>query len=178
MGCWRGLRGVTAAGGPPEMQERARKYKWYYSPKCTFKNEKKADREKTMVSVLTRAKKCAKISFVFEKDAGVAQSVEQLIRNQQVRCSSHPTSSKKHRKLRFSMLFCCKNAENGVSQNAGQLLTHTVTHIGWQSVALPPTASSCPMGTTKCAEKPKSTGEEIASFPVLCLPAGLIESAP
>ena len=78
-----------------------------------------------MVSVLTRAKKCARISFVFEKDAGVAQSVEQLIRNQQVRCSSHPTSSKKHRKLRFSVLFCCKNAENGVSQNAGQLLTHT-----------------------------------------------------
>ena len=27
--------------------------------------------------------------------AGVAQSVEQLIRNQQVRCSSHPTSSTK-----------------------------------------------------------------------------------
>ena len=157
------------------MQESERKYKWYYSPKCTFKNEKKADREKTMVSVLTRAKKCAKISFVFEKDAGVAQSVEQLIRknqvcdskseyanvaqsveqlirNQQVRCSSHPTSSKKHRKLRFSMLFCCKNAENGVGQNAGQLLPHTVTHIGWQSATLPPTAS-CPMGTTKCAER-------------------------
>ena len=50
------------------------------------------------------------------------------LRNQQVRCSSHPTSSKKHRKLRFSVLFCCKNAENGVSQNAGQLLTHTVTY--------------------------------------------------
>ena len=80
------------------MQESEHKYKWYYSPKCTFKNEKKADREKTMVSVLTRAKKCAKISFVFEKDAGVAQSVEQLIRNQQVRCSSHPTSSR-HRTL-------------------------------------------------------------------------------
>ena len=110
------------------MQESEHKYKWYYSPKCTFKNEKKAGREKTMVSVLTRAKKCAKISFVFEKDAGVAQSVEQLIRNQQVRCSSHPTSSKKHRKLRLSMLFCCKNAANGVGQNAGQLLTHTVTH--------------------------------------------------
>ena len=74
-----------------------------------------------MVSVLTRAKKCAKISFVFEKVAGVAQSVEQLIRNLQVRCSSHPTSSKKHRKLRFSVLFRCKNAENGVGQNAGQL---------------------------------------------------------
>ena len=50
------------------------------------------------------------------------------LRNQQVRCSSHPTSSKKHRKLRFSVLFRCKNAENGVCQNAGQLLTHTVTH--------------------------------------------------
>ena len=87
------MRGAAAAGGPSEMQESERKYKWYYSPKCTFKNEKKAGREKTMVSVLTRAKKCAKISFVFEKDAGVAQSVEQLIRNQQVRCSSHPTSS-------------------------------------------------------------------------------------
>ena len=84
MGCWRGLRGAAAAGGPSEMQESERKYKWYYSPKCTFKNEKKAGREKTMVSVLTRTKKCAKISFVFEKDAGVAQSVEQLIRNQQV----------------------------------------------------------------------------------------------
>ena len=112
---------MTAAGGPSKMQESERKYKWYYSPKCTFKNEKKADREKTMVSVLTRTKKCAKISFVFEKDAGVAQSVEQLIRNQQVRCSSHPTSSKKHRKLRFSMLFCCKKAEKGVGQNVGQL---------------------------------------------------------
>ena len=122
------MRGAAAAGGPSEMQESERKYKWYYSPKCTFKNEKKAGREKTMVSVLTRAKKCAKISFVFEKDAGVAQSVEQLIRNQQVRCSSHPTSSKTHRKLRFLVLFCCKNAENGVGQNAGQLLTHTPTH--------------------------------------------------
>ena len=77
------MRGVTAAGGPSKMQESERKYKWYYSPKCTFKNEKKAGREKTMVSVLTRAKKCAKISFVFEKDAGVAQSVEQLIRKNQ-----------------------------------------------------------------------------------------------
>jgi len=36
-------------------------------------------------------------------------------------CSSHTTSSKKHRKLRFSMLFCCKNAEKGVGQNVGQL---------------------------------------------------------
>ena len=34
-------------------------------------------------------------------------------------------------------------------------LTHTVTHIGWQPAALPPTASSCPMGTRKCAERTK-----------------------
>ena len=34
-------------------------------------------------------------------------------------------------------------------------LTHTLTHIGWQSAALPPTASSCPMGTTKYAERLK-----------------------
>ena len=51
-----------------------------------------------------------------------------IIRNQQVMCSSHTTSSKKHRKLRFSMLFCCENAEKGVGQNVGQALTHTVTH--------------------------------------------------
>ena len=95
---------MTAAGGPSEMQESKRKYKWYYSPKCTFKNEKKAGREKTMVSVLTRTKKCAKISFVFEKDAGVAQSVEQLIRNQQVRCSSHPTSSKMNDPTQFEQV--------------------------------------------------------------------------
>ena len=42
--------------------------------------------------------------------------------------SNLPRSSKKHRKLRLSVLFCCKNAGNGVSQNVGQLLTHTVTH--------------------------------------------------
>ena len=126
MGCQRGLRGAAAVGGPSEMQESERKYKWYYSPKCTFKNEKKTGREKTMVSVLTRAKKCAKISFVFEKVAGVAQSVEQLIRNQQVRCSSHPTSSKKHRKLRFSVLFRCKNAEIKCSPSQGHFhLTHS-----------------------------------------------------
>ena len=38
------------------------------------------------------------------------------------------TPDKKHRKLRFSMLFCCENAEKGVGQNVGQALTHTVTH--------------------------------------------------
>ena len=46
----------------------------------------------------------------------------------EVGSSNLPSSSKKHRKLRFSMLFCCKNAENGASQNVSQALTHTVTH--------------------------------------------------
>ena len=74
--------------------------------------------------------------------------------NQQVMCSSHTTSSKKHRKPRFSVLFCCKNAENGVGQNVGQPPDpHRDPHR--QSAALPPTASSCPMGTTKCAERTK-----------------------
>ena len=39
----------------------------------------------------------------------------------EVGSSNLPSSSKKHRKLRFSMLFCWKNAENGASQNVGQL---------------------------------------------------------
>ena len=72
------------------------------------------------------------------------------LRNQQVMCSSHTTSSKKHRKLQFSVLFCCKNAENGVGQNVGQL-----PDPHRQSAALPPTASSCPMGTRKCTERVK-----------------------
>lgn len=64
------------------------------------------------------------------------------------------TPDKKHRKLRFSMLFCYKNAENGVGQNVGQPPDpHRDPHR--QSAALPPTASSCPMGTTKCAERTK-----------------------
>ena len=48
------------------------------------------------------------------------------------------------------MLFRCKNAENGVSQNVGQLLTHTVTH------------------TRKCADRFKEYRREgFAPSPVL-----------
>ena len=67
----------------------------------------------------------------------MAQVVEHILGKDEVGSSNLPSSSKKHRKLRFSVLFCCKNAENGASQNVGQLLTHTVTH------------------TTKCAERAK-----------------------
>ena len=54
--------------------------------------------------------------------------VSTAVGKDEVGSSNLPSSSKKHRKLRFSVLFRCKNAENGVSQNVGQLLTHTVTH--------------------------------------------------
>ena len=77
------------------------------------------------------------------------------LRNQQVMCSSHTTSSKKHRKLRFSMLFVAKTLKMVWVKMEVNCLTHTVTHIGWQSAALPPTASSYPMGTTKYAERLK-----------------------
>ena len=116
-------------------------------------------------------KQAATSSFLDKKplESLILQGLEgsTTLRNQQVMCSSHTTSSKKHRKLRFSMLFCCKNAENGVCQNAGQLLTHTVTHIGWQSAALPPTASSCPMGTRKCTERVKEHRSG-SYFPLRC----------
>ena len=60
-----------------------------------------------------------------------------VVGKDEVGSSNLPSSSKKHRKLQFSVLFCCKNAENGASQNVGQALTHTVTH------------------TRKCAERVK-----------------------
>ena len=47
----------------------------------------------------------------------------------EVMCSSHTTSSKKHRELRFSMLFCYKNAANVVGQGVGQTLTHTLDNV-------------------------------------------------
>ena len=46
------------------------------------------------------------LSFAFGKD--------------EVGGSNPPSSSKKHRKLRFSVFFCCKNTLLGVGQNVGQ----------------------------------------------------------
>ena len=77
------------------------------------------------------------LSFAFGKD--------------EVGGSNPPSSSKKHRKLRFSVLFCCKNAENGASQNVGQLLTHTVTH------------------TRKCADRFKEYRREGFAFSLVLL---------
>ena len=53
------------------------------------------------------------------------------------------------------MLFVAKTLKKVWVKMWVNCLTHTVTHIGWQPAALPPTASSCPMGTTKCAERAK-----------------------
>ena len=53
-----------------------------------------------------------------------------IIRNQQVMCSSHTTSSKKHRKLRFSMLFVAKMLKNVWVKMWVNCLTHTLTHTG------------------------------------------------
>ena len=39
-------------------------------------------------------------------NAGIAQSVEQLIRNQQVACSSHVSSSNPRQKFLTGILFC------------------------------------------------------------------------
>ena len=66
--------------------------------------------------LLTLKKKCGIIPVVqvcsqnpLIEYASVAQSVEQLIRNQQVRCSSHPTSStKRPENSRFRGVLLCK----------------------------------------------------------------------
>lgn len=50
------------------------------------------------------------------------------LRDQQVMCSSHTTSSKKHRKLRFSMLFVAKTLKKVWVKMWVNCLTHTVTH--------------------------------------------------
>ena len=89
-----------------------------------------------------RSKNRASKKFVFDTRATAKERITRISSNNynfliflsfafgkdEVGSLNLPSSSKKHRKLRFSVLFCCKNAENGVSQNAGQLLTHTVTH--------------------------------------------------
>ena len=64
------------------------------------------------------------------KCAGVAQSVEQLIRNQQVMCSSHTTSSKSIENFGFRCFFVAKTQKMVRAKMWVNCLTHTVTHIG------------------------------------------------
>jgi len=69
-------------------------------------------------------KQAATSSFLDKKtpQSLIQQGLEgsTVVGKDEVGSSNLPSSSKKHRKLRFSMLFCCKNAENGVSQNVGK----------------------------------------------------------
>ena len=100
-------------------------------------------------SVITRC-----WGFELQNGKSSLKSPQTLVTQDFAPASFLSTPDKKHRKLRFSVLFCCKNAENGVGQNVGQPPDpHRDPHR--QSAALPPTASSCPMGTTKCAERTK-----------------------
>ena len=71
------------------------------------------------------SKQAATSSFLDKKtpQSLIQQGLEgsTAVGKDEVGSSNLPSSSKKHRKLRFSMLFCCKNAEKGVGQNVGQL---------------------------------------------------------
>ena len=63
-------------------------------------------------------------SFLRQKrpQALVPQRLEGILSlgKDEVGGSNPPSSSKKHRKLRFSVLFCCINVENSAGQNVGQ----------------------------------------------------------
>ena len=100
-------------------------------------------------------KQAATSSFLDKKtpQSLIQQGLEgsTVVGKDEVGSSNLPSSSKKHRKLRFSVLFCCKNAENGASQNVGQLLTHTVTH------------------TRKCADRFKEYRREGFAFSLVLL---------
>ena len=100
-------------------------------------------------------KQAATSSFLDKKtpQSLIQQGLEgsAVVGKDEVGSSNLPSSSKKHRKLRFSVLFCCKNAENGASQNVGQLLTHTVTH------------------TRKCADRFKEYRREGFAFSLVLL---------
>ena len=66
-----------------------------------------------------------------------------------------PPAPKSIENLGFRCFFVAKTLKMVWVKIRVNCLTHTLTHIGWQSAALPPTASSCPMGTRKCTERVK-----------------------
>ena len=111
------------------MQEDGRKYYLYNFGKCRGISWK-ADAaikiscvcDKIFASVLTPRFFCATIRLASENRvfAGVAQQVEQLIRNQQVMCSNHTTSSKTARFPRKTGCFSNFLAQFIVDQRVGQ----------------------------------------------------------
>ena len=77
---------------------------------------------------------------------------------QQMMCKGHlfcRHTTKSIENFGFRCFFVAKTLKMVWVKMWVNCLTHIVTHIGWQSAALPPTASSCPMGTTKYAERLK-----------------------
>ena len=80
-----------------------------------------------------RSKNRASKKFVFDTRATAKERITRISSNNynfliflsfafgkdEVGGSNPPSSSKKHRKLWFSVLFCCKNVERSVGQNVG-----------------------------------------------------------
>ena len=93
----------------------------------------------------------ARVSGFKTKQERIRQNNRRRIGKDEVGSSNLPSSSKKHRKLQFSVRFCCKTAENGVGQNVCQLLTHTPTH------------------TRKCADRFKEYRREGFAFSLVLL---------
>ena len=81
-----------------------------------------------------RSKNRASKKFVFDTRATAKERITRISSNNynfliflsfafgkdEVGGSNPPSSSKKHQKLRFSVLFCCTNVENSAGQNVGQ----------------------------------------------------------
>ena len=83
----------------------------------------------------------------------------------EVGSSNLPSSSKKHRKLRLSVLFCCKNAENGVGQNVGQLPDpHRDPHGEMRGKSQTPERKSLPFRCAACLRDLSNLRHETAHF--------------
>ena len=89
-----------------------------------------------------RSKNRASKKFVFDTRATAKERITRISSNNynfliflsfafgkdEVGGSNPPSSSKKHRKLRFSVLFCCKMLKEVWVKMWVNRLTHTVTH--------------------------------------------------
>ena len=91
-----------------------------------YRHQKTAYFKIQQATISNDKKKPAALAYQWPRDnklqqATIRENSLHIIGKDEVGSSNLPSSSKKHRKLWFSVLFCCKNAENGASQNVGQL---------------------------------------------------------